>query len=212
MARRRPDVTLIEHPVIQSDLTSLRDRATTSAEFRALMRRISIVMASELSRSLGTLRVRVRTPLETASGVRLRQGVALVPILRAGLGMTGGFLEILPEAKVGHVGIYRDELTLEPVDYYLKLPRSLKNLTTIVLDPMLATGGSACAAIRALRERGARSIVLAVIVASPEGIARIRSLKPTVPVFACAVDRALNAHGYILPGLGDAGDRQFGTG
>lgn len=211
MARRLSDVTLIEHPVLQSDLTRLRDRATTSAEFRALMRRISIVMASELSRSLGTRPARVRTPLGTAPGVRLHRGVALMPILRAGLGMMSGFLEVLPEAKVGHIGIYRDELTLEPVDYYLKVPRSLKDLTTIVLDPMLATGGSACAAITALRERGARSIALAVIVAAPEGIARVRALKPTVSLFACATDRTLNANGYILPGLGDAGDRYFGT-
>ena len=211
MARRTSDVTLLEHPVIQSDLARLRDRRTTSAEFRALMRRISIVMAAELSRSLLTRPVRVRTPLESAGGVRLRGGVALMPILRAGLGMTEGFLEVLPEAKVGHIGIYRDEMTLEPVDYYLKVPRSLKDLATIVLDPMLATGGSACAAIRALRERGARSIALAVIVAAPEGIARVRALKPTVSLFTCAVDRALNANGYILPGLGDAGDRSFGT-
>ena len=211
MPRRRSDMTLIDHPVVQSDLARLRDRSTTSAEFRVLVRRISIVMATEMSRSLDTRPVRVRTPLESAEGVRLRRGVALMPILRAGLGMMSGFLEVLPEAKVGHIGIYRDELTLEPVDYYLKVPRSLKGLTTIVLDPMLATGGSACAAIKALRERGARDLALAVIVSSPQGIARVRSLAPKVPLFTCAVDRALNSSGYILPGLGDAGDRYFGT-
>lgn len=205
------DLTLIDHPVVQCDLARLRDRATTSADFRVLMKRISLVMAAELSRSFGTRSVRVRTPLEATSGVRLRQGVALVPILRAGLGMVGAFLEILPEAKVGHIGIYRDELTLEPVDYYIKVPRSLKDVITIVLDPMLATGGSACAAIGALRQRGARSIALAVIVASPEGIAAVRALKSKVQLFACAVDRTLNSSGYILPGLGDAGDRYFGT-
>lgn len=211
MARRRFDLRLIDHPVVQSDLARLRDRSTTTAEFRELMRRISIVMASEVSRSLGTRPVRVRTPLENASGVRLRRGVVLMPILRAGLGMTDGFLEILPDAKVGHIGIYRDELTLEPVEYYLKVPRPLKELTTIVLDPMLATGGSACAAIKALRQRGARAVALAVIVAAPEGIASVQRLRPKVTLFTCAVDRALNANGYILPGLGDAGDRYFGT-
>ena len=211
MRRVAHDVTVIDHPLVQSDLARLRDRSTGSEDFRILMRRISLLMAYEVTRSLRTERTRLRTPLEATGGVRIRDGVALIPILRAGLGMIEGFLEVLPDAKVGHIGIYRNEETLQPVDYYFKVPPSFKGVVTILLDPMLATGGSACAAISYLRKRGARAIMLAGIVASLRGIKAVREAHPNVRLFTCAVDRKLNANGYILPGLGDAGDRYFGT-
>jgi uracil phosphoribosyltransferase len=211
MARTPQFLTVIDHPLVQSDLARLRDRSTGSEDFRILMRRISLLMAYEVTRSLKTERIRLKTPLEPTGGIRIRDGVALIPILRAGLGMIEGFLEVLPDAKVGHIGIYRNEETLRPVDYYLKLPPLNKGMVTILLDPMLATGGSACAAIGYLRSRGAKDIVLAGIVAAPRGVQAVHEAHPAVRLFTCAVDRKLNANGYILPGLGDAGDRFFGT-
>ncbi len=211
MKRSQDMLTVIDHPLVQSDLARLRDRSTDSETFRILMRRISLLMAYEVTRSLKTERIRVKTPLERTGGVRVREGVALIPILRAGLGMIDAFLEVLPDAKVGHIGMYRNEQTLQPVDYYLKLPPLIKGMVTIVLDPMLATGGSAAAAIGYLRARGAREIVLVGVVAAPRGIETVQKAHPDVRIVTCAVDRKLNDNGYILPGLGDAGDRYFGT-
>jgi uracil phosphoribosyltransferase len=211
MNRQNLGITVIDHPVAQAALARLRDRSTPSEQFRMLLRRISFVMACEVSRSLATVRIRLRTPLESTSGVRLRDGVVLVPILRAGLGMVDGFLEVLPDAKVGHIGLARDEKTLKPETYYRKVPRSLKSAVTIVLDPMLATGGSARAAISELRNCGAGRISIASIVAAPEGVEAVRRADPDVKLFTCSVDRGLNRNGYILPGLGDAGDRSCGT-
>jgi uracil phosphoribosyltransferase len=211
MGRRPNQITIIDHPIVQSDLTRLRDRSTGSEEFRILMQRISLLMAYEVTRSLGTRRVRLKTPLESTRGVRVREPVTLIPILRAGLGMIEGFLKVLPDAKVGHIGIYRNEQTLEPVDYYVKIPQMLRGTVTILLDPMLATGGSACSAIGYLKGRGARTVMVAAVVAAPAGIKAVRQAHADVRLFTCAVDRALDSNGYILPGLGDAGDRFFGT-
>ena len=204
-------VTVIDHPVVQSVLARLRDKSTGSEDFRILMNRISLLMAYEVTRTLRTETIRLKTPLERTKGVQIRDGVVLIPILRAGLGMLEGFLEVVPDAKVGHIGIYRNEETLEPVDYYFKVPPSFKGMVTILLDPMLATGGSACAAIGYLRKRGAGAILLAGVVAAPRGITAVHEKFPDVRVYTCAVDRTLNSSAYILPGLGDAGDRYFGT-
>lgn len=211
MKRTLRQVTVIDHPVVQSVLARLRDESTGSEDFRTLMNRISVLMAYEVTRALGTEKIRLKTPLERTKGVRIREGVILIPILRAGLGMLEGFLEVVPDAKVGHIGIYRNEETLQPVDYYFKVPPSFKGVVTILLDPMLATGGSASAAIGYLRQQGAGTILLAGVVAAPRGIKAVHEKYPDVQVYTCAVDRALNSNAYILPGLGDAGDRYFGT-
>jgi uracil phosphoribosyltransferase len=205
------NVVLIEHPLIKRDLTVLRDRRTTNSAFRAALRRISSHMAIEVTRHLTLARVRVRTPLEQTEGYRLGSDVVIIPVLRAGLGLVEGFLEVLPEARVGHVGLYRNEQTLEPVDYYAKFPRRLAHCEVFLLDPMLATGGSGSAAIRFIKEKGARRIHFVTLLAAPEGLKMLRKAHPDVPVYTTVVDRMLNARGYILPGLGDAGDRIFGT-
>ena len=155
--------------------------------------------------------IRIKTPLESTKGVVLGRSVVLVPILRAGLGMVGGFVEVLPDANVGHIGLYRNEETLQPVDYYFKVPRNLARCEVIVLDPMLATGGSAVAAVRYLKERGARRLRLVCLVAAPEGVRALTKAHPDLTIYSAVLDRRLNRHGYILPGLGDAGDRMFGT-
>jgi len=203
---------LVDHPLLRRELTVLRDRRTRPPAFRAALRRASLLLAAEAARSLRTRAVPVATPLAAARGAALTAPVVLVPILRAGLGFVEGFLELLPDATVGHLGIYRDEVTLEPVEYYARLPRSLGDASVFVLDPMLATGGSACAAIGALRARGARSVVLVSLVAAPEGVRAVRRAHPATTLITAALDRRLNRHGYIVPGLGDAGDRLFATG
>jgi uracil phosphoribosyltransferase len=176
------------------------------------LKRVSQLLVYEASQDLALDGKTVETPLEEAQGVVLVHPVVLVPVLRAGLGMVEAFLEILPSARVGHIGLYRNEETLEPVEYYGRYPESLRDATVFLLDPMLATGGSAVAAIRLLREKGAGDIRLASLVSAPEGVRAVETQFPDVPVFTAALDRGLNERGYIVPGLGDAGDRIFGTG
>lgn len=203
--------TLIDHPLIKRDVTILRDKSTGTEIFRAALHRISNILAVEISRSFNVSEITVETPLERTSGYKLVQEIVLVPVLRAGLGMVSGFLEIIPDAKAGHIGLQRDEVTLKPVEYYYKTPRNIANSIVILLDPMLATGGSSSEAIRYLRERGARNLIFACLVAAPEGIAKLHKDHPNIKIFGAALDRELNNKGYILPGLGDAGDRTFGT-
>jgi uracil phosphoribosyltransferase len=202
---------IIDHPLVKRDLSILRDRRTDNNLFRTTLRRISAVMAYQVTHDLGLKTFPVRTPLERTSGYRLADDIVIVPVLRAGLGLVEGFLDLLPEARVGHVGLYRNEQTLEPVDYYAKFPRSLGRSLVLLLDPMLATGGSGTAAISFLKKKGAKQIRFVTLLAAPEGIRRIRRAHPEVTIFSTVIDRQLNARGYILPGLGDAGDRIFGT-
>ena len=202
---------LIEHPLIKRDVTILRDINTTSETFRAALQRVSNVLAVEISKNFNITSVEVETPLEKTSGAKLSNDVILVPVLRAGLGMVNGFLQIIPEAKVGHIGLQRDEETLQPIEYYYKVPKKIEEAEVIMLDPMLATGGSASEAIKYLKKRGAKKVFFACLVAAPEGVDKIESIHPDTKIFAAALDRELNNKGYILPGLGDAGDRTFGT-
>ncbi|MGA9120852.1 MAG: uracil phosphoribosyltransferase [Bacteroidota bacterium] len=208
---KRRQVVLIEHPLIKRDLSILRDRSTDNHLFRTTLRRIATVMAFEVTRDLRLKTTSVRTPLESTRGFVLADDIVIVPVLRAGLGLVDGFLDFLPEARVGHVGLYRNEETLEPVDYYSKFPRSLSKSLVLLLDPMLATGGSGSAALSFLKAKGAKRIRFVTLLAAPEGIERICAAHPDVKVFSTVVDRKLNSKGYILPGLGDAGDRIFGT-
>lgn len=205
------NLTIIRHPLVQRDVTLLRDKRTPSNQFRAILRRASTMMAYEVSRELPLKKIGVKTPLATTTGGVLAQSVVLVPILRAGLGLVGGFVEVLPDARVGHIGLYRDEQSLKPVDYYFKVPRSVRKAMVFLLDPMLATGGSSSAALTYLKKRGAKTIVFVTLVASPEGVRLIQKDHPDVKMFTCALDKKLNKRGYIIPGLGDAGDRIFGT-
>jgi uracil phosphoribosyltransferase len=202
---------LIEHPLIKRDVTILRDQNTDSETFRAALQRVSNILAVELSKEFRLTETEVDTPLEKTKGARLTHDVILVPVLRAGLGMVNGFLQIIPEAKVGHIGLQRDEETLKTIEYYYKVPKHLETAEVVMLDPMLATGGSASEALKYLKKRGAAKLVFACLVAAPEGIDKIKSEHPDVKIFAAALDRELNSKGYILPGLGDAGDRTFGT-
>lgn len=202
---------LIDHPIVKRDVTILRDKNTDAENFRAALQRVSNILAVELSKEFRLTRTEVETPLEKTEGAKLAHDVILVPVLRAGLGMVNGFLQIIPEAKVGHIGLQRDEETLKPIEYYYKVPKNLETAEVVMLDPMLATGGSAAEALKYLKKRGASKLVFACLVASPEGIVKIESEHPDVKIFAAALDRELNNKGYILPGLGDAGDRTFGT-
>ncbi len=204
-------VTVIEHPLVQHNLTRLRNRETQPEEFRRLLGEIASLMIYEATRGLHLQSVPVRTPLEKATGWQLERQIVLVPILRAGLGMLNPILEIIPHARVGLLGIKREETTLRAHFYHQSLPPNLDRCEVILIDPMLATGGSVVAAMDFLREQGARHIRLVSLVAAPEGIRRVRRSYPALPIFTAAVDRALNDVGYILPGLGDAGDRLFGT-
>ena len=205
-------VEIVDHPLIQHKISLLRDRNTGTKEFRDLVSEIAMLLCYEATRDLPTEEVEVETPVALArTKVLAGRKLALVPILRAGLGMVDGMLNLIPAAKVGHIGMYRNEETLEPVEYYCKLPNDINEREVFVLDPMLATGGSAEAAISALKERGCSNIKLMVLVAAPEGIARVRADHPDVEIYIAAVDEKLNDHGYIVPGLGDAGDRIFGT-
>jgi uracil phosphoribosyltransferase len=205
------NLIIIDHPLVKRDLTLLRNRKTPSHQFRAILRRTASLMAYEVSRDLQLKEIEIHTPLEKTKGVAVDQQIVLVPILRAGLGLVGGFVEVMPNARVGHIGLFRDEATLKPVDYYFKVPRNLDRALVLLLDPMLATGGSAAAAISYLKERGASTIRLVNLVSAPEGIRKVRKAHPDVFMYTCALDRELNNRGYILPGLGDAGDRMFGT-
>jgi uracil phosphoribosyltransferase len=202
---------LVENPVVKRDITYLRDKSTREYQFRLALRRIAYSLVIEISKTFELDERVVESPLEVTQGYKLNKQIVLVPVLRAGLSMVASFVEMIPEAKVGHIGIQRDEETLQPVDYYYKTPKNLDISKIIVLDPMLATGGSASAAFKFLKDRGANDLVLASLIAAPEGVQRMHEDHPDVPVYSTALDRELNKNGFILPGLGDAGDRTFGT-
>jgi uracil phosphoribosyltransferase len=206
-----PNLTVLDHPLIQHKLSILRDRETSTRDFKQLVSEIAMLMAYEATKDLATEAVEIETPLERMSGRQVSgKKLTLVPILRAGLGMVEGIAQLIPSARVGHIGLYRDHDTLKPVDYYFKIPAELER-DFYLLDPMLATGGSGVAAVGALKEAGARRIRFLSIVAAPEGVRRMLAAHPDVPIYTAALDRQLNEQGYILPGLGDAGDRLFGT-
>ena len=206
------NITITNHPLIQHKLSILRDKHTASKEFRTLVGEIAMLMCYEATRDLPTEEVEVETPIALArTHVLAGRKLALVPILRAGLGMVDGMLTLIPAAKVGHIGLYRNEETLEPVEYYCKLPSDIGERDVIVLDPMLATGGSAIDAITQIKKRNPKSIKFMCIIAAPEGLEALSKAHPDVDIFAAAKDEKLNDHGYIVPGLGDAGDRIFGT-
>ena len=205
-------VVVFDHPLIQHKLSIMRDKNTGCKEFRELLDEIAMLMVYEVTRDLPTEEVEVETPICTAK-TRMLAGkpIGIIPILRAGLGMVDGILSLIPNAKVGHIGLYRDPETLNPVEYYCKLPEDAEHRELIVLDPMLATGGSASAAISFIKQRGCNNIRLVNLIAAPEGIERVRAEHPDVDIYVAALDEKLNEHGYIVPGLGDAGDRLFGT-
>jgi len=205
------NLIIIDHPLVKCDLTLLRNRKTPSHKFRDILRRTASLMAYEVSWDIQLKEIEINTPLEKTRGVAVDQQVVLVPILRAGLGLVEGFVEVMPNIRVGHIGLFRDEETLKPVDYYFKVPRNLNRALVLLLDPMLATGGSAAAAISFLKEHGANTIRLINLVSAPEGVRVVHKAHPDVVMYTCALDRELNNRGYILPGLGDAGDRIFGT-
>ena len=206
------NVIVTDHPLIQHKLTFMRDKNTGSKDFRELLTEITMLMGYEITRNLTLEEVEIETPVVKAkSNVIAGKKLGIVPILRAGLGMVDGLVSLIPAAKVGHVGLYRDPETLLPVEYYCKLPQDIAEREMIVVDPMLATGGSAVAAIDVLKNKGAKSIRLVNLVAAPEGIAEVQKYHPDVDIYVAAIDEKLNEHGYILPGLGDAGDRIFGT-
>lgn len=202
---------VVQHAVLADRLTVLRSRETSHAEFRQALYEAAAIMAVEAARELRVKEVELETPLEATRGMRLRDEVAVVPVLRAGLGMVEGFLRLLPDARVGHLGIYRDDQDHEPVDYFERLPPGLPDARVFVLDPMLATGGSAVRALHHLKKAGARQLELVCLVAAPEGLKAVQAEHPDVLIWTAAVDRELDDHAYIRPGLGDAGDRVFGT-
>ncbi len=205
-------VKVIDHPLIQHKLTLIRDIRTGTKDFRELLEEIAMLMAYELTRDLPLEEIEVETPVaKCRSKVLAGKKISVVPILRAGLGMVSGVLRLIPAAKVGHIGVYRDPQTLKPVEYYCKLPPDVAEREVIVIDPMLATGGSSVAAIDMLKRGGARQIKLMCLVAAPEGVNVVNAAHPDVEIYTAAVDERLNDHGYIVPGLGDAGDRIFGT-
>lgn len=205
------NVTVISHPLVQHNLTRLRDERTQPQEFRRLLGEIAELMTYEATRSLGVKKVSVRTPMEKTTGAQLEKEIVLVPVLRAGLGMLEGILSLIPHARVGFIGLKREESTLRAHFYHKSLPKHLGRCEVILIDPMLATGGSAVAALDFLLEQGAKNLRLVSLVAAPEGIRKVRKHHPQIPIFTAAIDRQLNNVGYILPGLGDAGDRLFGT-
>ena len=206
-----PRLTVVEHPVLADRLTVLRDRNTDWPNFRHALYECSAILAVEVARQLPLVETEIETPLETTKGQRLSEQVVVVPVLRAGLGMVDGFLRLLPDARVGHLGMARDEHAHKPVDYYSRLPPGLAESWVFVLDPMLATGGSAVNALQHLREAGAQQLGLVCLVSAPEGIQTVSQAHPDVHIWTAAVDRGLDENAYIRPGLGDAGDRVFGT-
>ena len=205
-------LTILEHPLIQHKLSILRDQKTSTKDFRQLVNEVATLMAYEVAHDMEVEDVEIQTPVAKANAKQLAgKKLAVVPILRAGLGMVDGIVDLIPAARIGHIGMYRDEATLEPHEYFIKLPEDIDQREVIVVDPMLATGGSANDAITALKKRGAKLIKLMVLVAAPEGIAAVQEAHPDVDIFTAALDEKLNENGYIVPGLGDAGDRLFGT-
>ncbi|MFJ8234740.1 uracil phosphoribosyltransferase [Ureibacillus sp. NPDC094379] len=205
-------VYVFDHPLIQHKLTYIRDKNTGTKEFRELVDEVATLMAFEITRDMPLVEIDTETPIQTAkTKVLAGKKLAIVPILRAGLGMVEGVLKLIPAAKVGHVGLYRDPETLKPIEYYVKLPADVEERDFILVDPMLATGGSAVEAINSLKKRGAKHIKFMCLIAAPEGVEAIQEVHPDVDIYIAALDEKLNDHGYIIPGLGDAGDRLFGT-
>ncbi|MGN0742505.1 MAG: uracil phosphoribosyltransferase [Candidatus Fimadaptatus sp.] len=205
-------LVVMDHPLIQHKVSLMRCKDTGTKEFRELLEEVAMLMAYEVTRDLPLTDIEVETPICKCTAKEIAgKKLAIVPILRAGLGMVDGITKLVPSARVGHIGLYRDPQSLEPVEYYCKLPNDIQERDIILLDPMLATGGSSVAAITFLKKRGCKSIKLMNLIAAPEGIARVQKEHPDVDVFVAAVDEKLNEHGYIVPGLGDAGDRLFGT-
>ena len=206
------NVYILDHPLIRHKLAIIRDKNTNTKQFREVISELATLMAYESFKDVPTQEIVVETPLETVKQTIVKENsVAIVPILRAGLGMVDGILSLFPAAKVGHIGLYRDEETLEPHEYYCKLPTGIEEKVVMVVDPMLATGGSACDAITMLKKRGCKKIKLMSIIGAPEGVEKVANAHPDVQVYVAMLDRCLNKNGYILPGLGDAGDRIFGT-
>jgi len=207
-----PNLTVVDHPLIQHKLSFLRDKETSKKKFKELVDEIAMLMAYEVTKDLPLAEVEVETPLEKMTARQVAgKKLTVVPILRAGLGMVDGVVRLMPGVRVGHIGLYRDHDTLQPVDYYFKIPADAESRDFLVLDPMLATGGSASAAVTSLKRQGAKRVRMLCMVAAPEGVQRMLDDHPDVHVYAAALDRELNDVGYILPGLGDAGDRLFGT-
>jgi len=205
-------VYVFDHPLIQHKLTYIRDKQTGTKEFRELVEEVATLMAFEITRDLPLAEVEIETPVSKAkSKVIAGKKLGIIPILRAGIGMVDGILKLIPAAKVGHIGLYRDPETLKPVEYYVKLPTDVEERDFIVVDPMLATGGSAVEAITSLKKRGAKNIKFMCLIAAPEGVEAVKKAHPDVDIYIAALDEKLNDHGYIVPGLGDAGDRLFGT-
>lgn len=205
-------VYVFDHPLIQHKLTYIRDKSTGTKDFRELVDEVATLMAFEITRDMSLEEVEIETPISTTkSKVLSGKKIGIIPILRAGIGMVDGILKLIPAAKVGHVGLYRDPKTLQPVEYYVKLPSDVEERDFIVIDPMLATGGSAIEAINSLKKRGATQIKFMCLVAAPEGVEALQQAHPDVDIYIAALDEKLNDHGYIVPGLGDAGDRLFGT-
>lgn len=205
-------VTVIDHPLVQHKLSLMRNKDTSTAQFRRLLREISTLLCYEVTRDLPLETIQIETPVEPTEAVRLAgKKLVLAPILRAGVGLMDGMLDLIPAARVAHIGLYRDPETLVAVEYYFKAPDDIAERLVIVVDPMLATANTAVAALERLKERGVTDLRFVCLVASPEGIERLKAYHPDVPVWTAAIDRELNEHGYIAPGLGDAGDRLFGT-
>jgi uracil phosphoribosyltransferase len=203
---------IIDHPLVQHKVTMLRDKNTSTKDFRELVDEIALLMAYEVTRDLPLEDIEIETPIcKTKSKVIAGRSIGIVPILRAGLGMVNGMLKLVPNAKVGHIGLYRDPVSLQPVEYYCKLPMDATERNIIVVDPMLATGGSSAAAIGFLKEKGCSNIKLMCLIAAPDGVKKMQESHPDVDVYVAALDEKLNDHAYIVPGLGDAGDRLFGT-
>lgn len=207
----RKNIFVSSHPLVMDKVARLRDRRTTVADFRRLMSEISMLLGHEALASVKLKKVRVRTPLGIAESQALAQGLVFVAILRAGLGLLDGLMKLVPEAKLAHIGMYRDEETLKPVNYYGRFPKDIAGSFVLLADPMLATGGSAVEAVNILKARGAKKIAFVCLIASKEGLRKLSAVHPDVPIYVATVDERLNGDGYIMPGLGDAGDRMFGT-
>ncbi|WP_312701570.1 uracil phosphoribosyltransferase [Sedimentibacter sp.] len=206
------NITVVSHPLIQHKLTMLRDKNTSSKDFRELVREIAMLMAYEVTRNLPVKDIEIETPISKMTGkVLAGEDIAIVPVLRAGLGMVDGMLDLIPNAKIGHIGLYRNEETLQPVEYYCKLPSDIGNRTVIITEPMLSTGGSMIGALTLLKQYGAKKIKSIHLVCAPEGLKKVTEAHPDVEIYTAAIDEKYNEIGYIVPGLGDAGDRLFGT-